>query len=255
MALTLPSGFVVRPLPLPEGFDPLTANEQQLVNQGLPRRPKDPALLSDWEALVQSLARCTFIEPEFRSADQQVGPRPRAGAYLTEQWSGGIVFLPANPPAGAKLDIVTGRWTVPNCGPADGTPIQFHCSSWIGIDGWNSEDILQAGVTCVAQWANPGPGVWQTTFPWWEWWPGPPIQITNFAVDAGNLVSCIISTNSTTVANIVFSNISTNQYTAFEVTGPAGISVVGECAEWIVERPRDNGVITQLADYGSLAFQ
>jgi hypothetical protein len=75
MAVTmLPAGFVVRSLPLPKDFDPLTASDQELLGHGLPRRPKDPRLLSDWESLVRGFARSTFIEPEFLATIGNMAP-------------------------------------------------------------------------------------------------------------------------------------------------------------------------------------
>jgi hypothetical protein len=95
MALTtLPGGFVVRSLRFPNDFEPLTASDQEVVSHGLPRRPKDPTLMADWEDLVKSLARSTFIEPEFSPTDPQHDPRPRLSAILSEQWSGGLYSFP-----------------------------------------------------------------------------------------------------------------------------------------------------------------
>lgn len=43
-------------------------------------------------------------------------------------------------------------------------------------------------------------------------------------------------------------------YTSFDVTPPEGVNLVGNCAEWIVERPFVNGQITELANYNQVYF-
>jgi hypothetical protein len=254
MAITkLPAGFVVRSLPLPKDFDPLTASDQDLLGHGLPRRPQDPRLLSDWESLVRGFARSTFIEPEFLATDRQHGPMLRAGATSSVNWSGGVVRLPADPAEGAKFYTVTARFTVPDFFPTGLQDLPYHCSCWIGIDWVDdaSMDIVQAGVHCVV--VQRGSETSALLYPWWQWWPGPETQITNLLTLPGDVMSCVISTRSATVANVLLNN--NNQYTAFEVTPPKGTTVVGNCAEWIVERPQIGGVASQLANYGSVAFQ
>ena len=57
---TFPSGLVARSQPLPRGFDPLTASQQELIRHGFPPRPKDPRLLSEWEKLMHRLASMSF---------------------------------------------------------------------------------------------------------------------------------------------------------------------------------------------------
>jgi hypothetical protein len=260
---TFPSGLVVRSHPFPKGFNLLKASDQELVRHGLPPRPKDPTLLSQWERVMQSLARSTFIEPEFRRTDRRHGPIIRSGTDTSKNWSGEVVFLPPSAPAGAKFLLVAGEWTVPSPAPAADDFQLYYCASWIGIDGDNSGDVLQVGVECEAQKALQEPGeVRRTIYPWWEWFPENEIQITNLAVSAGDLLrpggdllSCQISVTSSTSAIIILANITTQQTAAFDVTAPAGTTLVGNCAEWIVERPEVGGSLSQLAGYGSVAFQ
>jgi hypothetical protein len=245
--------MVIRSHPLPKGLDPLKASDQELVRHGVPPRPKDSTLLSEWENLMKRLGRSTFIEPKFRRTDRRRGPVIRSGTQTWNNWSGGIVFLPPNSPAGAKFYVVAGQWTVPNALPGDADDQLYYCSSWIGLDGEKpSVDILQAGVECEVQFTSSG--VAQTIYPWLEWLPENEIQITNLAVSVGDLLVCNITSNSSTTATIVLSNSTNNQWTAFDVTAPTGTTLVGNCAEWIVERPNFGG-LTQLANYDSVTFQ
>jgi hypothetical protein len=251
---TFPSGVVIRSHPWPKGRDPLKASDQELVRHGMPPRPKDPTLLSEWENLMKSLGGSTFIEPKFRRMDRRHGPAIRSGTDTAHNWSGGVVFLPATSPAGAKFYVVSGHWTVPNPMPGDADQQLYHCACWIGIDGDGSHDVLQAGIECDAQFDDSGV-VEQTIYPWWEWFPEDQIQITNLAFSVGDLVVCNIVADSSTTASIVLSNSTTNQTAACGLTAPRGTTLVGNCAEWIVERISVGDVLTQLANYDSVTFQ
>jgi hypothetical protein len=60
-------GFEIRGFgPLPDGFDPLTATEQQLTTHRLPRRPDartEPELRALWERMLSRTK--VWIAPEF----------------------------------------------------------------------------------------------------------------------------------------------------------------------------------------------
>ena len=209
---TFPSGAVVRSHPWPKSFDPLKASDQELLRHGVPPRPKDPTLRSEWENLMKSLSRSTFIEPKFRRTDRQhgpviqfrrtdpqLGPAIRSDTQTWPAWSGGVVYLPTPSPAGAKFYVVSGRWTVPSPMPADADDQVYVCPCWVGIDGDNgptgSQDILQAGITCEAQFDGSAPnGVVQAFFPWWEWFPENEVVITNLALSIGDsLGACLLN--------------------------------------------------------------
>jgi hypothetical protein len=249
--------MVIRSHPWPKGFDPLKASDQELVRHGVPPRPKDPTLLSEWENLMKRLSRSTFIEPKFRRTDRQHGPAIRSDTQTYPNWSGGVVYLPTPSPAGAKFYVVCGGWTVPSPMPAGPDDQVYVCACWIGIDGDNpptgSADVLQAGITCEAQFdSSASNGVAQEFFAWVEWFPEKEVVITNLALSVGDSLTCNIVANSSTTASIVLANLTTNQTAAFDVTAPTGTELVGDCVEWIVERPR---FAQQLANYDSVTFQ
>jgi hypothetical protein len=63
--ITLPNGQTIRTFALlPEGFNPLHADDRLLILYGLPRRPTDPRMAARWEAVLKRPIR--FIEPSFR---------------------------------------------------------------------------------------------------------------------------------------------------------------------------------------------
>src|SRR2546429_5930298 len=126
--------------------------------------------------------------------------------------------------------------------PADpkGGKSSFHASAWIGIDGWGSPDVLQAGTESSLVNGS------KKVYAWWEWYPDFEIAISNFPVSAGDTIYCLICATSATQASIYLTNDSTDQSTSFNITAPSGTSLVGNCAEWIVETPNVGGNPTTL---------
>lgn len=255
---------------LPDGFEPLTASARQLAAYRLPRRPdaeKEAQLRDLWE---RAMSRTKFwITPEFEHHENiSHGPlrhdkpaRRRGAAAKTvradvaepvvsnatsSNWSGAAVFAPTGKP----YRFVGGQWTVPSPNSTDdGT---YYASEWVGIDGWNSSDVLQAGTeTQISK-------VWIITstqvYAWWEWYPAGEVKIANLPVSPGDVMYCLICADSTTHATVTFSNQSTGVGTRFDITAPSGTSLTGNVAEWIVERPSVNGSVANLTDYAACYF-
>jgi len=57
-----------------------------------------------------------------------------------------------------------------------------------------------------------------------------------------------------TTASVFLTNRTSGASTSFNITAPAGTSLTGNCAEWIVEAPTVNGEQSALADYGEVFF-
>jgi hypothetical protein len=261
--IRLSKGFSIRTYePTPEGFDPLKATDRQLLHHGLPRRPdaeKEPEWRAAWE---RALARpTTWITPEFAEIKgRKHGPLRPAGrkklpprseatdlANATSgNWSGAADFSPAGKP----YRWVAGQWTVPNPhAPGSGS---YYASEWVGIDGWGSGDVLQAGTeTEITE------VLWFTissVYTWWEWYPAGEVAITNLPVSPGDVMYCLICVNSTTSATAYFSNQATGVSTNFTITAPSGTTLAGNSAEWVVERPTVNGSVASLTDYDVVYF-
>jgi hypothetical protein len=255
-------GFEIRGFgPLPDGFDPLTATQRQLTTHRLPRRPDartEPELRALWE---RTLSRTkVWIAPEFEYMERITHGRARKSSHraldarlggdvdnaTSGNWSGATVFSPADKPYG----FVGGQWTVPS--PNTAVSGSYYASEWVGIDGWNSGDVLQAGTeTAVTKFV-----FFEATqvYTWWEWFPAGEVKISNLPVSPGDVMYCLICADSTTHATVYFSNQSTGVGTRFDITPPTGTSLVGNVAEWIVERPTVNGSAAQLTDYAACYF-
>lgn len=256
-------GFKICALgPLPEGFDPLKATDRQLTAHRIPRRPdadKEPHLRALWDRTVSRTQ--LLIVPEFEhrenikhgpartASGRPVSARPtnaRVSNATSGNWSGAAKFSPAGKPYG----FVGGQWTVPS--PNSTTDGVFYASEWVGIDGWNSSDVLQAGtetqITKVLFITA------RQVYAWWEWFPAGEVAISNLPVSAGDVMYCLICADTPRHATMYFSNQSQGVGTQFEVTAPARTNLTGNVAEWIVERPNVNGSVANLTDYAACYF-
>ena len=242
--------------PLPEGFDPVTASARELAEHRLPRRPEaadEAHLLPLWERTMGRTRQ--WITPEFEHRDHvSHGPARLAGAPADAEnatsgnWSGAAAFAPQGKP----YRWVGGQWTVPS--PHTAATGDYWASEWVGVDGWNSPDVMQAGTeTHVTKF-----GFFTSTdvYAWWEWYPAGEVRISNLPVSPGDLMYCLICTDalSTAKATVYFSNQSTGVGTRFDITAPGKTALAGNVAEWIVERPSINGSVANLTDYGACYF-
>ncbi len=260
------SGLSVRTYdPPPGGFDPLTAPESLLVHHGYAARPDpeaEPALFQLWKKFFAS-AKSTYIVPEFHMVEGLVhGPRKRVedqAAGTSSNWSGSV--LQADP--GKSFLWIEGRWTVPNPYPSTNSGWDY-CSQWVGIDGSGSGDVLQAGTETDVQ--QVGLVTMRSIYTWWEWFPAPSMVVSNIPVAAGDVFWCLICVNNATTGSIYLNNISSGVNTSFTVNSPPDptnpavpVQLVGNSAEWVVERPsfldvNGNLVPTTLADYSLVYF-
>lgn len=230
----------------PPDFDVTSASPEELARYGIPPRPdptNDPDGYARWSRQFPKGFR--LIEPQLRERPE-LQHRPLSAideaAGTAYNWSGAIV----NPPSGKTFSQVTGMWWVPPIwAPGKGT---FRMSTWIGIDGDGSSDVLQAGVEADVTEPDGTPAYSM----WYQWYPGSNTQITNLSVTDRDLVSVTITATSTSTATALISVGSTG--VSINIQAPAGWTLQGNCAEWIVERPQVNGVDAILANYGSVIF-
>jgi hypothetical protein len=254
----------------PPGFDPQTADDRSLRIHGFPARPdagSQPALRDQWDHAVARIRR--RVRPQFRvSPDRRHGPRrphpALADPRSAQNWSGAVV----PPPANDSWQWVQGTWTVPNCATpvlSPGVPgPDCFSSTWIGIDGgvqssdpWT--DVVQAGSESDS-YAAGGTNI----FLWWEWASViPQVVLTNFPVDSGDLMNCMICvepSSSGPVATFFMFNYISGLYTVFSVPKPIEEDFLGNTAEWIVEAPAlesplgNVGIVQPLTNFGAIFF-
>jgi Peptidase A4 family len=231
----------------PEDFNPLEATARQLAAFGYPPRPdarRHPELHERWRQLFGT--RITMIEPHLAVMADTGRPVPGRPATPANSpniiWSGSVAGLQE----GNEAAWVTGAWTVPDIfTPGWG---DYVCALWVGIDGWGTPALVQAG-TSVSRLTHS-----QQTFAWYEWLPEDPVRISNLPVARGDYMSCTICATSPTEASFYLLNHTSRIGTSLRKTAPADHEMVFQQAEWILELPQAEPPF-QLPPYGEVYFE
>lgn len=251
-----------------EDFDPIKADDRELIAYGLPGRPEDPSLRERWENVLGRKIR--MIQPVFRQIEHRHGRLPqrlpqrtaerRSGVSphavdSTDIWAGALLEAPA----GDRFAWIEGTWTVPDAYPPANPEagITYSASTWVGIDGFDgSNDVLQIGVDSLVLYEFNA--VIHTHLVWWEWFPGATFEITNLPVSPGDTVNGLVCVDpgSATTASVSLYNVTSNIAASFRATAPDGFGLVGNTAQWIVERlVSDTGThVPELARFGDVYF-
>jgi hypothetical protein len=127
-------------------------------------------------------------------------------------------------------------------------------SAWNGIDGWGSNDVLQSGIEFDALCALGGAIKGTFYSAWYEWYPNGEVRIGGFPIAPGDDMFIETWHTSPTQGYAYLVNYNNNQAVQVGFTAPSGTSLVGNSAEWIVERPSVGGSLTNLTDYKMLPF-
>lgn len=239
----------------PEGFDPLKASSRALLAHGYPARPdakRHPKLHEQWNRMLSRPIR--LIEPQFAvMTDKARGSHSYGLPIAGNGWCGSTAFAAK----GDSVTFVSGQWTVPHIV----APVVGDCivANWIGIDGANGDpnlndsyDILQAGTTQLIDYTEHwyGDSNDYLSFVWFEWYPAPPIEITNLKVSPGDVMYCVICAYSPTEAGIHLLNTTTRLAVSFTKTAPGSTKLVGNVAEWVIEAPPSANM--RLARFGDI---
>ncbi|HEX4112560.1 MAG TPA: G1 family glutamic endopeptidase [Stellaceae bacterium] len=150
-------------------------------------------------------------------------------------WSGAVITASS----GHSFSTVSAEWVVPTLSQV---PIKGLATSdiaeWVGIDGYNSADVCQAGVIETVQTSAKG----QTTIScsaFDEWYPAAANIISSFHVNPGNTIEVTVETKGAgaTSATFIFDDLTTHQVYDTSLNAPRGTSLQGNSAEFIVETP------------------
>ncbi|WP_125609955.1 G1 family glutamic endopeptidase [Specibacter cremeus] len=238
------------PLP-PAGFDPLQASTEELERHGFPRRPDpvaSPHASARWVKAMGQYGGFEHIEPQFNALEHRQRPNARTAPGTQGQvnatssnWSGSVLFIGA----GDTFTWMFGSWSVPHAYATPNFNGTEYSSAWLGLDGDGSNDVMQAGTETDSD---------GTCYAWFEWFPNFSIGINNFPIVPGDVVSLLICATDSTDCFVSFGNLTSMQYTSFSFTAPAGTTLVGNCAEAVVERPGVNGALAELPRYGEVFF-
>jgi hypothetical protein len=250
LATNLP-GVTVN-MDVPANLNPLTASPQQLEAAGLPPRPDaqlQAKAFASWKRAVTSNAR--HVMPSLVQTDIKHGPhKPQAGSNGTSyNWSGYALVNSQTSLTAASFYFLVADYVVPVAEQAFGacTGGWDWSSSWVGIDGYGSSDVLQAGTEQDAYCSGSTKSAYYAA--WYEWYPLGEVRIGNFPVSPGDdMFVEVWSTNSTT-GHAYLVNYNTNQVVNITFSAPSGTTLVGNSAEWVVERPSVGGSLATLTNY------
>jgi len=233
----------------PAGFSPFTASNDALAAYGFPAKPdmlRHPDAYAVWhKAMSRALHRVAPVLSPSRIRHPSAGYSSNwSGAALTnlvtryESGSFRSAWGIFNVPALARPNFTCNGW--------------LYSSEWVGLDGANTTEVVQAGVDADSYCTS---SMFTTSFrPWYEWYPNNGIYITNFSVSPGDKMVIIANGLSALEAQFFVEDATTGNYVITYLNAPSGYPYVGESAEWITERPEVNNATSTLADYGIVTY-
>ena len=262
-----PEGFKALPLP-PAGFDALHATAEQKAKYGVPPAPDPvsaPEAFAQWQkavAIPLSLPHPYASTPVLKTTQRSHGPAKGLGSInsssnsvitgTSSNWSGPTVYNAQAP--FANTGVVRGIFVVPTAHQALNTCTGgwVYSSQWPGLDGFNSSDVLQAGIEVDAYCASGSTASFYSA--WIEWYPYSEVRVSTPVINPGDMVYIQVWSLSATSGSAYFYNYSTGQSATYALSAPQGTTLVGSSAEWIVERPGVNGSLATLTNYIDVAL-
>ena len=239
----------------PKHFDPLTANDEQLNAYGFPPRPNqatNPNAYANWSHAVG--AHPKRLVPKLQQTIIYHGPRIAAArpaavnGSTSNNWSGYAADTGAKTWSNASFSTVAADFVVPAANARTCDSNWEYSSSWVGIDGYASSDVLQAGVE--ADVVCSGSYVQTYYAPWYEWYPNASTRITNLTATPGQSFYVHVWATSQTAGHAYLQNLTTDESVSLNFTAPSGTELLGESAEWILEAPTINSSLATLPLYG-----
>jgi Peptidase A4 family len=250
----------------PPGFGFAAASSRDRLRYGYPAEPDreaQPGLWAKWERNLHRPWRRVVPQYELQPARPLPARLPVANGTFSN-WSGAV----ATPPAGKGFASASGTWIVPDAYPPpsawnghgynDGLYNVLH---WVGIGGdigAGASNLLQAGTGTDVTVA--GGAISVTPYFWFEWWNSALdngyTRLGGFTVTPGDIIAVSVCTGNDTNGAATIANVTRSQYMTQAINPPAAnLTLVGNTAEWIVEREGfTSGGLSTLADYGAMFF-
>jgi hypothetical protein len=166
-------------------------------------------------------------------------------------WSGAAFYDPTG--QAFKLEVVVSQFYVPTinsntCLGNSGQTIQ-QAAAWSGLDGYNTTDVLQAGVVISANCS--GQNILGTAYNvFYAWCPAAPIYPGTPRVKPGDLVFVSVWNTDATHGMIYICNKTTGSWFSAPIAAPPGSSITGKAVEWIVEAQSIGGK-SKLPNFGT----
>jgi hypothetical protein len=244
----------------PADFSINTASDEELNAYGIPPRPdekQNPHEHADWlrkyskTRIMPSLVLKPNVFHGVAEIKKVETKSPTLQISHSNNWSGYVITDSTNmfkTPNTRISAVFPQPKAVTGCTPTG--PGDYHASFWVGIDGWQSNDVLQVGTELDMNCAS---GV--NNYGWIEWFDTvnkyPEIQINNLPVGPGDLVEADVWLEAVSPGVLYYALFFSvgAQYVLLSLTPPPGVTLSGNCIEWIAERPTINGVYANLTNY------
>jgi hypothetical protein len=254
-------GIISAPEP-PAGFDPVKASDQELDAYGFPPRPDlkaQPQAYAGWERAMRA-ARHRIV-PVLQHVDHFHGPvhtaDPEDSTGTSANWSGVVVDngLKAFNPS-TSFRVVSAEFVVPVANQAFGkcTGGWDYSATWVGIDGFGGDELLQAGTESDALCIHYMLGQY---YAWFEYFESrlnnPSVKIMNLPVVAGDDMLVTVFATSAIQGQAFLENLTSGQFVSIGIP-MNGTPFIGHSVEWVVERPTVNGQPSTLTNYASDYF-
>jgi Peptidase A4 family len=255
----------------PKGFDAVHAADTELALFGLPPRPDsgtDPLPYERWVRAMSGLGRRATAPLEaMRIYSRNAMPvgAPTIGAAgkpskaYTGNWSGIANTIPGLMRWNSEKSwyFVNAEFNVPVAEQAFATGGGFVSSchqvaelSWAGIDGFFNSPVLQGGTQSEAYCKD---GVPKTEYyAWVSWPPSYPNLVPVFPVNPGDDIFVTTFDTSPTDGYVAVVDLTQNVSKQVHLKWKVGPHLVGNSAEYIVERPGGcpaEGAFCELANY------
>ena len=196
------------------------------------------AILAVMTFIMGAVAVYYSVNLFLASPSQPEGPT----SLRVSQWSGYIVAsdMQNRTPV---ISSVSASWTVPEVKLSENNTF---AGLWVGIGGYGEETLIQAGTEqeCInGRFAY---------YAWYELLPDYLIRIPNLRVQPGDTITASISLvneNASTWSIEMSDATRSEQFKKVVVYNSSRLT-----AEWIVERPKVNGTVSTLADFGNATF-
>lgn len=242
----------------PTGFDALRATDADLAYYGFPPRPNDNS--GDYKSWARAMAASQerivpVLQPtHIFHGPAQKGPSAVANTFSSYNWSGYVKLGAAKSYGKPSYSFVYSDATVPTAKQANGkcTGGWDYASAWVGIDGYNSNDVLQDGIEFDAYCK----GSTKATFysPWFEWFPYNEVRISGLPIAPGQEYFMEVWSTSSTVGHAYLVNVTKKKAVTVVFSAPKGTKLIGNSAEWITERPGLSTGLATLTNYGSQTY-
>ncbi|MBN1357898.1 hypothetical protein JW988_03925 [Candidatus Bathyarchaeota archaeon] len=162
------------------------------------------------------------------------------------QWSGYMVASDVQIDVQNRSSVVSsvsGSWTVPEVNASENMTFS---GVWVGIGGYGEDTLIQTGTE--QEYVN-GKTVY---YAWYELLPDYLVRVNNIHLQPGDTMTASISLvneNTNTWAITIRDVTRDEQFKKTFIYNSSRLS-----AEWVVERPKVNGTVSTLADFGNVTF-